>query len=261
MSSTGRHGKPGDEMFLQRPSDPKTPTVEPLRINKRESTSPEPRAGSAASQRSGFAQPTAFPLPPGASSSPAPLPYPDDRERPQKRAPNGRSGRVTFSEQPTASAQGRASPAYDSSTPPRSDSPDYERPTYVPEYPSALRSRDGRDGQQQQAPTSSRLADRRANIPKPLPDSPGPDTPEKEGLFQRMPRQGSGPIKPSSPEPRRPPQAAATAYSDYRQQYFPPPEEAGPSGLNVPNVSSVNRLSSTASTSTTRAQRGSPPPQ
>ena len=263
MSSTGRHGKPGEEMFLQRPSDPKAPTVEPLRINKRESTSPEPRAGSAASQRSGFAQPTAFPLPPGALSSPAPLPYPDDRERTQQRAPNGRSGRVTFSEQPTASAQGSASPAYDSSTPPRSDSPDYERPTYVPEYPSALRprdGRDGRDGQQQQAPTSSRLADRRANIPKPLPDSPGPDTPEKEGLFQRMPRQGSRPIKPSSPEPRRPPQAAATAYSDYRQQYFPPPEEAGASGLHVPNISSVNRISSTASTSTTRAQRGSPPP-
>ena len=243
-------------MFLPRPSDLKTPTVEPLRIYKRESTSPEPRAGSAAGQASGFAQSTAFSLPLGASSSPAPLPYPDDRQRTQQRAPNGRGGRVTFSDQPLG--PGKASPAYDSSTPPRSHSPDHERPTYAPEYPAALRPRDGRDAQQQ-AP-ASRLADRRANVPKPLPDSPGPDTPEKEGLFQRMPRQEPNPIKLSSPNPRPLQQAEPNTFLDYRHQYFPPPEEAGPSGLTVPNVSSVNRLSSSASTSTTRAQRGSPPP-
>lgn len=258
MSSTARYGKPDEEMFLQRPSDPKTPTVEPLRIYKRESASPEPRAGSAASQRSGFAQPTAFSLPQGASSSPAPLPYPDDRQRTQQRAPNGRGGRVTFSDQPLGPTPGRPSPAYDSSTPPRSDSPDYERPTYAPEYPPALRPRDGRDGQQQ-AP-SSRLADRRANVPKPLPDSPGPDTPEKEGLFQRMPRQEPNPLKLSTPNPRPLQQGDPNTYINYRQRYFPPPEEAGPSGLNVPNFGAVNRLSSSASTSTTKAQRGSPPP-
>lgn len=246
MSSGVRHGKPEEEMFLQRPSD--SPTVEPLRINKRDSRSPEQndsRAGSAA-----------FPLPPGASSSPAPLPYPDDRESTQRPA-NPRAPQVAFADRTTTIGQSRPSPA-PSSSPPPSTGPADPRKYGRYEYPAALRPREGRDGQ----PTS-RLAERRGNIPKPLPDSPGPEAPDKEGLFQRMP-QRDGP-KASQSSGQAPP-AENNPYPEYYQQYWPPPGEssspppAQSSGLRVPNPISVNRISSTASTSTTRAQRGSPPP-
>lgn len=227
--SSGRYGRAEQhEMFLERPSNGDSPTIEPLRIYKRDSHSPEPSA--------------AFPLPPGASSSPAPLPYPDNRQR---RPGNTRK---------TTDEQGRASSGYQAS-PPRAGSVEPVRPV-IAEYPSALRPKDGRDAQ------NTRLAERRGNIPKPLPESPGPDAPDKEGLFQRLPRRTDA----VSPEAKvRPSQSEANPYPDYYQQYWPPPGEdghrAGPSsGLHVPIPAGVNRLSSTASTSTTKAQRGSPPP-
>lgn len=245
MSSGGRSGKPEEELFLQRPSNSDSPTIEPLRINKRESKSPEP----------GLAQSAAFPLPPGALSSPAPLPYPDDRPRIQQRTTNGRGPQAAPVNRTTTPEQGRASPVYHS--PPRFGSADNGR-SNIPDYPSALRPRDGREGQ-----PASRLAERRANVPKPLPDSPGPEAPDKEGLFQRMPqREGA----PAQGDTRKPSQTDSNPYPDYYQQYWPPPEEASASGpapstgLNAPIPGSVNRLSSSASTSTTRAQRGSPPP-
>lgn len=240
MASGVRHGK--DEMFLERPSSGDSPTIEPLRIYKRDSRSPE-----ADNQRSKIPS-AAFPLPPGASSSPAPLPYPDDRQRVQQRPPNSRK---------TTAEPGRASPGYPPS-PPQAPSAGPIR-TRVPEYPSALRPRAGQDVQAAQA--SPRLAERRGNAPKPLPDSPGPEAPDKEGLFQRMPqREGVA----SSADNRKPSKTpGVNPYPEYYQQYWPPPGEDGPSapnGLDVPNPGGVNRLSSTASTSTTKAQRGSPPP-
>lgn len=245
MSSGGRYGKPEEELFLQRPSNSDSPTIEPLRINKQGSKSPEP----------GFAQSAAFPLPPGASSSPAPLPYPDDRQRTQQRTTNGRGIQGAPINRIATPEQGRVSPAYQS--PPRAGSADNGR-SNIPEYPSALKPRDGRDGQ-----PASRLAQRRANVPKPLPESPGPEALDKEGLFQRLPqREGV----PAQGDTRKPSQTESNPYPDYYQQYWPPPEEtsaSGPApstGLNVPNPASINRLSSTASTSTTKAQRGSPPP-
>lgn len=236
-SNPVRHGKPGDEMFLQRPSAEDSPTIEPLRIYKRDSRSPEP---------DNQTHSAAFTLPPGASSSPAPLPYPDDRQRFQPRPLDGRK---------TAGEQGRVSPAYPVASPPRVGSADPARPS-VSEYPSALRPRGD-------AHPSSRLAERRTNIPKPLPDSPGPEAPDKEGLFQRLPQRD----RTSSREDiRNQAQAEANPYPNYYQQYWPPPggstsgDSAPSGGLNVPNPAGVNRLSSTASTSTTKAQRGSPPP-
>ena len=245
MSSGGRQGKAEEELFLQRPSNSDSPTIEPLRIHKRESKSPEP----------GLAQPAAFPLPPGALSSPAPLPYPDDRQRTQQRTANGRGPQAPPVNRITTPEKGRASPAY--SSPPRSDSADHGR-SNIPEYPSALRPRDRRDGQ-----PVSRLAERRANVPKPLPDSPGPEAPDKEGLFQRMPQREGAPAQTNT---RKPSQPESNPYPDYYQQYWPPPGESSADGpapsapLSVPNPGSVNRISSSASTSTTRAQRGSPPP-
>ncbi|PTB65370.1 hypothetical protein BBK36DRAFT_55643 [Trichoderma citrinoviride] len=67
-------GIPDSELFLSKPApeDCDSPTVEPLRIFKPQSPEPYSRVSSTSSNR-----PT-FPLPPGASSSAAPLPFPDD---------------------------------------------------------------------------------------------------------------------------------------------------------------------------------------
>ena len=263
MSGPGRHGKPEEELFLQRPSTSEIPTVEPLRIHKRESASPEPpRAGSAASQRGGFSNPTTFPLPPGASSSAAPLPYPDDRQQPHQRPTNTRPNQPAYGDNGRMASPepGRASPAYNSSSSPRSAGSADSGRQPGGGYPSALKSRGGRDGQQQSA---SSLAERRGNIPRPLPDSPGPDFPDKDGLFQRMPMRNGASELPATSDAQKAPQAELNPFPDYHQQYWPPPagaSSADPGNLSIPEQPSVNRFSSTASTSTTRAQRGSPPP-
>ena len=224
-------------MFLTRPPPSDSPTIEPLRIFKQDSRSPE-------SDR--YAQHSAFPLPPGASSSPAPLPYPDDRPRVQRPA-NGRS---------TTDDSDLGSPSH-AASPPRagSGSSDSSRPSKT-EYPLSLRPSMGRDGQ-----AASRLAERRGNVPKPLPDSPGPEAPEKEDLFQKTPQRDG---QPASQAGRKPP-TQDNPYPEYHQQYWPPPGESSSrpsnSGLAAPKpLAGVTRLSSTASTSTTKAQRGSPPP-
>lgn len=240
-SSTVRHGKPNDELFLQKPLAEDSPTIEPLRIYKCDSRSPEPD-----NKHPPYTHSLAFGLPPGASSSPTPLPYPDDRQRFQTQPIDNRK---------PAGEQGRVSPAYPAALPPRAGFADTARPG-VSEHPSALRPRGD-------AQSSSRLAERRAQIPKPLPESPGPEAPDKEGLFQRLPQRDR---TSSAEDARKPSQAEVNPYPDYYQQYWPPPggstsgNSAPSGGLNVPNPAGVNRLSSTASTSTTKAQRGSPPP-
>lgn len=249
-------------MFLQRPPNPDSPTVEPLRINKHEPRSPEPDH-----QRSGFTQAATFPLPPGASSSPAPLPYPDDRPRPQQKPSSGRITQTRPTDYPVRTEEAVVSPINSTSLPPLSTTANSGR-SKIPEYPSALRPREGRDGQPSQA--TSRLAERRGNIPKPLPDSPGPEAPDKEGLFQRLPQRQRAAATPSDDTPKpaqpKPAQPESNPYPEYYQQYWPPPggsSSSGPTSSNnlaAQNPSSINRLSSTASTSTTRAQRGSPPP-
>ena len=210
-SSNNKPGKSNQEMFFERPGRGDSPTVEPLRIFKGDSRSPEPEP-----------LPGAFPLPPGASSSPAPLPYPDDRPRPQNKTSQATAG---------SDSKGRASPPA-SLTRPRADSSDPSR-AGIPDVPAALKPQQG---------LGSRLAERRGNAPKPLPDSPGPDAPDKEGLFMKAPRRDVNP------------------YPDYHQQYWPPPGSDGASNLRLPESGGVNRLASTASVSTTKAQRGSPPP-
>ncbi|KKK24760.1 hypothetical protein AOCH_002224, partial [Aspergillus ochraceoroseus] len=97
------------------------------------------------------------------------------------------------------------------------------------DYPPALRPRDGRE------PKQSTLAERRGNAPKPLPESPAVDAP----------------------------------YPEFNQHYYPPPQPSSSRPGSRPTAASqtlqapahsINRISSIASTSTTRAQRGSPPP-
>ena len=168
MASGSRHGKPEDEMFLTRPQAADSPTIEPLRIFKHDSRSPE------SDHRSGLAQKTAFPLPPGASSSPAPLPYPDDRPRTQ-RPSNGRK---------TVDEHGRASPSQTAaSLRADSGSSDPSR-AGIPEYPPSLRPSNGRDGQ-----ANARLAERRGNTPKPLPEAQGSEAPDQRGLISKNPSQ------------------------------------------------------------------------
>ena len=235
MASSGmHHGKADEEMFFEQPKQTDSPTVEPLRIYKRDSRSPD------SGIRTG-----AFPLPPGASSSPAPLPYPDDRHRTQRRPSIGRT---------SADGYGMASPSTASSFQ-RADVSDLSR-AGIPEYPTSFKPQGGRE-------RGSRLAERRGNAPKPLPDSPGPEAPDKEGLFQKLPQRVAAM---DSQDARQPSRNDANPYPEYYQQYWPPPgsSDAGSArpqnSLNVPNAVGVNRLSSTASTSTTKAQRGSPPP-
>ncbi|CZT47918.1 related to WW domain protein [Rhynchosporium secalis] len=247
----GRQGKPDEELFFSRPSNSNgedSPTVEPLRISK--PMSPKPRADSAASGRMNYSAPTSkhsFPLPPGASSSASPLPYPDDDDiytRPvesrKQKAPypedikpySGRSG---------SGSQGR------------------------PETSGRIGSNDS-TSRLNTSPLDKRgpgLAERRGTAPKPLPESPGPDVPDKEGLFAKQPRRDP---KPAAAAPR-PAQSNTPSYPDFRQQYYPPPvpgavELNGASAenhnLTAPNA--MNRFASSASNSTTRATRGSPPP-
>ncbi|KAL3489148.1 hypothetical protein BJX62DRAFT_163136 [Aspergillus germanicus] len=182
---------------------------------------------------------TPSPAPPGAA---APLPYPDDRPRPQQHvrvsgssgsSPTMQTGRQSAS--PTSSGSGR-SPV---------------------DYPAALRPRDGRE------PKQTSLAERRGNAPKPLPESPIVDTSDGQGYFARM---NQRPMVPSSIAPQ---QHEAPAYPDFNQHYYPPPQPSTSSrpasrtataqNLQAPSHS-INRISSTASNATTRAQRGSPPP-
>lgn len=230
------HSKPDDEMFLQRPPQADSPTIEPLRIFKH-----DPRPPGSSGRTSTPQNPT-FPLPPRVSS-PEPLPYPDDRPRPGKQSGETRTAGSGTGEAPfTTSADNKA---FD---PARAG---------LPEYPPSLRPNTGRD------PQTSRLAERRGNVPKPLPDSPGPETPDKEGLFQKLPKRDGGYVNQADGKKTS---TEANPYPEYYQQYWPSPNDSsGPSpqrpGLSPPqNGAGVNRLSSTASTSTTKAQRGSPPP-
>ncbi|KAF7938033.1 hypothetical protein BELL_0011g00190 [Botrytis elliptica] len=236
-----RTGKPGDELFMQRPGDgcdSPTVTIEPLRIVK--PTSP-PRHRAESSSSSRFASPPpankhTFPLPPGASSSANPLPYPDDddddlfQKKPNPPYPDDRGKapqRIQLSDQENRISGGNSRQnAYDT----------------APRFTSPIEK------------TGPGLSERRGNAPQPLPASPEISSPDREGMFGRIP-------------PKEPiPSSGASAYSEGNRHYYPPPIPKPTSSNAVPSILSptprndMNRFASTASTSTTRANRGSPPP-
>ncbi|KAK4230503.1 hypothetical protein QBC38DRAFT_28997 [Podospora fimiseda] len=235
---------PQDELFLSRPApapeDCDSPTVEPLRIfkplsppnaNRPKYPAPPTSSSSGAAATSSSSSPAASkpsiaalpPLPSfpfGASSSAAPLPYPDDPRPAQtskpSRLPYPDDGRKTSS--PVTGGR-----LY--TPPPISTTPQSQSSATSP--PPVLSIGDKKAG----------LGERRGTVPKPLsPVSPDDD---KDDLFAK---------------PLRNPVAVAPApkiSNAYQQKpYYPPPAGA----------SNINRFSSTASTSTTRASRGSPPP-
>jgi hypothetical protein len=250
MDGGRRQGKPEDELFL-RPSDSDPSTIAPLRINK--PTSPPPRTGSGQSADGAYRPPAVNPPYPVSSPPPTgPLPYPTQ----QQQANAGRYTPLSDRERNGKNSTPEEGRRRRSSTTQPSGSPRTKFSANDPNRPTVA-------GYSHPPAQGLGLSERRGNTPKPLPDSPGPDTPDKEGLFAKPVRAGTapvgGPIQPQglSEDPLNP-------YPQYHQQYWPPSGGAAGSskgpGLNIPNPGGINRLSSTASTSTTKAQRGSPPP-
>jgi hypothetical protein len=266
-----KQGRPEEELFLRYDKEgDATPTVGPLRIQKHSPTSksPPPRTDSAgnSSKPPAFSRPPPMPSFPAPPTSPptvppptAPLPYPEDNGPPN--FSQGRYTPLSERERPARNAtppqpEGRRRSSNATAPAPLSPGQRARFDAHDPNRPSV----GGYGGRNQDGSIQpSRLAERRGTAPKPLPDSPGPETPDKdEGLFAKPPqRQGS---------------TEANPFPEYHQQYWPPPSAntgAGasssssqpvPQALSIPNPGGINRLSSTASTSTVKAQRGSPPP-
>lgn len=278
MDQGRRQGRPEEELFMRpEPSAVENPVVGPLRINK-QAASPPPEASQNAPYNS-RSPPNIYTQPYRAATSnqpTRPLPYPDDppydnpsygrRESSARRStpppqethlgpttsspgPRVYPGLSQYS-QPSNTPQIRVEPIRQNlSSPPRTT---YTTHTRVePGLTSELYGRDGRIAQPQ----------------KPLPESPGPDLPDKEGLYYEEPQR---------PDPSRQrfdaresieevPEPASAA-TEFAHQYYPPPGSIqanvhGPSSnLNVSNAANVSRLASSASVSTTKASRGSPPP-
>lgn len=264
---------------MSRPArhDEDSPTIEPLRIFKPQSPKPAadkpsdrfkypypaPTASAASSSSSSK---LAFPLPPGASSSAAPLPYPDD----------------AFPLPPGASSSAAPLPYPDddhSRVPPHPT-----RPTYTSDsrkssaasgriYGTASPAGSPASGPAAYNDTSPRLslspvensrpglAERRGTAPKPITSPTSPEG-DKDELFAK-------------PIQNQQNHHISTAYQN--KPYYPPPASTVSSGsgasshtanaphqdtssLGVPADVNMNRFPSTASNSTTKANRGSPPP-
>ncbi|KAK4220126.1 hypothetical protein QBC37DRAFT_271374 [Rhypophila decipiens] len=255
---------PEDELFMSRPGpsaeDCDSPTVEPLRIFKPASPKPasdrfryptppaSSQASSSASKPSVASLPPlpSFPLPFGASSSAAPLPYPEDAApRPKP------TSRPSQPQLPYPNDTRRPSPANRiyTSSPAGSSSSQGQIDTSPRLNMSPIEKKPG-------------LTERRGTGPKPL-QSPDTDD-DKDELFARPLRNPVAGAAAAAPAASAGP---ATKISNAYQQkpYYPPPggsnaRKNSGNQLPVQQNHNINRFSSTASTSTTRASRGSPPP-
>lgn len=240
-------------MFLRRP-EPDTPTVEPLRINKRESISPQ-----STGSRPGAA-PTSNPA--GPAGSMAPLPYPSDD--PGRRASPQPGPHPQWSIHTHAPPDGVSQvptippPALQ---PQRSGRSDTSFTGAGPGDAAAAQAQGARRRDERVSPT---LGERRGNMPLPFPESPPRKSLEDDGLFAKRPQRPAHEQKASTGGDTAA-QASLNPYPEYHQQYWPPPATTGSGpatggGLAQPQPAPVSRLGSTASASTTRAERGSPPP-
>src|ERR1700712_1852565 len=130
-----RHGRADEEMFLNKPAeDCDSPTIEPLRIFKPQSPNP---IANKSQERFRYPAPSAskpsFPLPPGASSSAAPLPYPEDDDlRPSQkfkptRPPYPDEGSRQSDSRKYTSPTGSASPERSNETTPRLETSPIEK--------------------------------------------------------------------------------------------------------------------------------------
>ncbi|KAK3060625.1 hypothetical protein LTS18_008116, partial [Coniosporium uncinatum] len=197
MDPQRRQGRPDEELFLNQPTatsnkpSNESPTVGPLRINKTQSPEP-PHTGSASSQSQPFYKPpplTVFPKQPT-----APLPYPDDNIRSQAAV----GGRVytPLSERERSSKNSTPEQQQQTSTGRRRQSQSVEQAATIsgsprakfsandPNRPSVAGYGHAPASVRTESSSTGSIGDRRGHAPKPLPDSPGPETPDKEGLFQ-----------------------------------------------------------------------------
>jgi PhoD related phosphatase/WW domain len=234
-------------MFLNRPAGKESSVVEPLRIKKRHTaTSPTPSSDSETCAVAASSPPsnTVYPMPA--------LPYPDGprQQSQQGQSTNGSSVPYPYPDLRRVGSPnqgGYASQGLKDST--QRNGSGSSLGGQAGDTPAALRPNNGR------APAT--LAERRGNIPKPFPESFGAVAPDSDGLFQRPPIRDQ--LHPSDSSTEAPEKHGSIPDYGHKQQYWPPPESTsiGPGSVDKPPI---NRISSTASTSTTRAQRGSPPP-
>ncbi|RXG47701.1 hypothetical protein VDGE_04080 [Verticillium dahliae] len=230
-----------EELFLSKPADSDncdSPTVEPLRIFKPQS----PPAEKQSSERFRYPPPPSsssltpaskhsFPLPPGASSSAAPLPYPEDDDLKPSTPPV----------RPTVAAPKRYGSDYNDTSPRLTSPVETKSPT---------------------------LAERRGTAPRPLTDPASPDG-DEGGLFAKplKPSAQHAPVAATTnypsytKKPYYPAPGSTTSSSGSSSNLSHGRPAQDPERLRMPSSeNSVNRFASTASTSTTRASRGSPPP-
>lgn len=241
---------------MSRPAqhDDDSPTIEPLRIFKPHSPKPAadrpadrfkypyPAPTSSAASSSSSSSKPAFPLPPGASSSAAPLPYPDEDDdrftiRPTRptystdsRKSSSSSGRIYGAGSPAPPSSG----GYNDTSPRLNLSPvDNSRPS---------------------------LAERRG---KPITSPTSPKVDKDELFAQSLQKQQAQNQKISTAyqnKPYYPPPASTASNNAGSSSQTANAHRQDPNNLSAPSDNGMNRFPSTASNSTTRASRGSPPP-
>ncbi|KAI9749890.1 MAG: hypothetical protein M1815_002213 [Lichina confinis] len=242
MFNSNRRGRPEEEMFIRKP-DLDTPTVEPLRIHKRESLSPQSTGSTSRADQSSSQAGTSGPKPA--------LPYPNDEPARRASPRPGPSWSIHDQTQPEGSRPGS------SRTPPPALRPHFPGSSETSSAAPARQSQRQPHRDEHDSPT---LAQRRGTAPLPFPESPTRKSQEDDGLFAKRPQREGQTRKASTAE-----STALNPYPEYHQQYWPPPvtassKRAPSAGLRQPDPAPVSRLDSTASISTTRAERGSPPP-
>lgn len=252
MSDRSR-GISEEELFMSHPArhGEDSPTIEPLRIFKPQSPQPADRfkypypvpTSSAASSSSSSSSKPAFPLPPGASSSAAPLPYPDDDDdrvaarptRPTYATDSRKSSAASGRLHGTASPANSASGGYNDTSPRLNLSP-------------VENSRPG-------------LAERRGTAPRPITSPTSPKVDKDELFAQPLQQQQNQKISTAyQNKPYYPPPGSTISSSSGSSSHTANAPRPDASNLGVPSDNNMNRFPSTASNSTTKANRGSPPP-
>ncbi len=217
-----------------------SPTVEPLRIFKPQS--PKPAAGQGLGS---FQVPSAHvsrlvlqaDLPPTAGSFQLRESAPVPRDEDHRIAQPAKESRPSYADDDDHQSSSSSTRAH--ASPAGQQTPGDYNDTFPRLSLSPVEKKPG-------------LAERRGTAPQALSPTSPQDDPDE--LF----------AKPVAPEKRIP-------INYQKKTYYPPPASeslssnagranGGSDRLNMPEESSVNRFPSTASTSTTRASRGSPPP-
>jgi len=256
MDGDQRQGRPAEELFMP-PSvvQPQTPSVWPLRVNK--ASLP---AGNRVDVFSGPYNPNGDQA---TTSRPVNvLPYPDSPPYRPIAVSNPAHIAAIFNSNPTPSGTSQNTPEFgwqnSSYSTPQEDA---RNRTTGTRYNSSSTSEEG-------FKDSLRNAEAFASTPKPLPASPGPETPDKDSTFSRS-QQRKRESPPQSLRAGPPPmsQLQTYQYGGTQEQRYPSapmihsrPNVASAANLDLPDAQGVNRLASTSSVSTTKAARGSPPP-